>query len=70
MPVGRYVHAKQFRCMCKALKKMKGYSSKGMRGQRRHVDDIPTGPLRDQIVAKPAGVLRRRWQQPKRRNKI
>ena len=70
MQVGRYAHAKQFRRMRKALKKLKGYTGRIMRGLRRHLNDIPTGPLRDRITAKLALVSQLLHQQPKGRGKI
>ena len=70
MQVGRYAHAKQFRRMRKALKKLKGYTGRVMRDLRRHLDDIATGPLRDQIIAKLALVSQVLHQQPKGSNKI
>lgn len=70
MQVGRYAHAKQFRRMRKALKKLKGYTGRVMRDLRRHLDDIATGPLRDQIIAKLALVSQLLHQQPKGSDKI
>ncbi len=70
MQVGRYAHAKQFRRMRKALKKLKGYTGRVMRDLRRHLDDIATGPLRDQIIAKLAQVSQLLHQQPKGSDKI
>ena len=59
LQVGRYAHAKQFRRMRKALKKLKGYTGRVMRDLRRHLDDTPEGPLRDRITAK-----LRNWNSP------
>ena len=70
MQVGRYAHAKQFRRMRKALKKLKGYTGRVMRDLRRHLRDIPTGPLRDRITAKLGLVSQLLHQQPKGRGKI
>ena len=47
MQVGRYAHARQFRRMRKALRKLKGYTGRVMRDLRRHLDEIPEGALRD-----------------------
>ena len=68
--VGRYAHAKQFRRMRKALKKLKSYTGRVMRDLRRHLDDMTTGPLRDQIIAKLALVSQLLHQQPKGSDKI
>jgi len=70
MQVGRYAHARQFKRMRKALKKLKGYTGRVMRDLRRHLDDIATGPLRDQIIAKLALVSQLLHQQPKGSDKI
>ena len=59
LQVGRYAHAKQFKRMRKALKKLKGYTGRVMRDLRRHLDDIPEGGLRDRIIAKLALVCKR-----------
>jgi IS5 family transposase len=56
LQVGRYAHAKQFKRMRKALKKLKGYTGRVMRDLRRHLQDIPSGLLRDQITGKLALV--------------
>ena len=50
LQVGRYDHAKQFKRMRKALKKLKGYTGRVMRDLRRHLQDIPRGLLRDRIT--------------------
>lgn len=70
MQVGRYAHAKQFRRMRKALKKLKGYTGRVMRDLRRHLKDIPTSPLRDRITAKLALVSQLLHQQRKGSGKI
>lgn len=70
LQVCRYAHAKQFRRMRKALRKLKGYVGRVMRDVRRHLDDIPTGPLRDRVIAKLALVSHLLHQQPKGSNKI
>jgi len=44
---GRYVHAKQFGRMRKALKRLKGYAGRVMRDLRRHLGDLPAGALRE-----------------------
>jgi IS5 family transposase len=70
LQVGRYAHAKQFKRMRKALKKLKGYTGRVMRDLRRHLDDIPKGGLRDRIIAKLVLVSQLLHQQPKGSDKI
>ena len=70
LQVGRYAHAKQFKRMRKALKKLRGYTGRVMRDLRRHLHDIPEGGLRDQIIAKLALVSQLLHQQPKGGDKI
>ena len=70
LQVGRYAHAKQFRRMRKALKKLKGYTGRVMRDLRRHLDDLPTGALRDRVAAKLALVSRLLHQASKGSDKI
>lgn len=64
LQVGRHVHAKQFRRMRKALKRLKGYTGRVMRDLRRHLQDIREGSLRDRIIAKLALVLQLLHQEP------
>ena len=47
MQAGRYAHARQFKRMRKALKKLKGYTGRVLRDLRRQLDAIPEGPLRE-----------------------
>jgi IS5 family transposase len=70
LQVGRYAHAKQFKRMRKALKRLKGYTGRFMRDLRRHLQDIPEGGLRDRIIAKLALVSQLLHQQPKGADKI
>lgn len=70
LQVGRYAHAKQFKRMRKALKKLRGYTGRVMRDLRRHLQDIPEGGLRDRIIAKLALVSQLLHQQPKGSDKI
>ena len=70
LQVGRYAHAKQFRRMRKALKTLKGYTGRVMRDLRRHLDDLPAGPLRDRVLDKLALVSHLLHQQPKGGDKI
>ena len=68
--VGRYAHAKQFKLMRKALKRLKGYTGRVMRDMRRHLQDIPEGSLRDRIIAKLALVSQLLHQPLKGADKI
>ncbi len=70
LQVGRHAHAKQFKRMRKALKKLKGYTGRVLRDLRRHLDDIPEGSLRDRIIAKLALVSHLLHQQPRGGDKI
>ena len=70
LQVGRYAHAKQFKRMRKALKRLKGYTGRVMRDLRRHLQDIPEGSLRDRIIAKLSLVSHLLHQPPKGADKI
>lgn len=70
LQVGRYAHAKQFKRMRKALKRLKGYTGRVMRDLRRHLQVVPEGGLRDRIIAKLALVSQLLHQQPKGADKI
>ena len=70
LQVGRYAHAKQFRRMRKALKRLKGYTGRVMRDLRRHLDDLPAGALRERVLDKLALVSHLLHQQPKGGDKI
>ena len=68
--VGRYAHARQFKRMRKALRTLKGYTGRVRRDLRRSLQDIPEGPLRDQVLEALWLVGRLLEQEPKSRNKI
>ncbi|PZX48973.1 IS5 family transposase [Cereibacter changlensis] len=70
LQVGRYAHAKQFKRMRKALKRLKGYTGRVMRDIRRHLQDIPEGNLRDRIIGKLGLVSQLFHQPPKGADKI
>jgi len=70
LQVGRCAHAKQFEHMRKALKMLKGYTRRVMRDLRPHLQDIPEGGLRDQIIAKLALASQLLRQQPKGADEI
>ena len=56
--------------MHKALKKLRGDTGRVLRDLRRHLDDMTTGPLRNQSIAKLTLVSQRLCQQPKGSDKI
>lgn len=68
--IGRYAHARQFRRMRNALKKLKGYTGRVLRDLRRHLQDIPDGPLRERVLDPLVLVGRLLHQGPKSRGKI
>ena len=68
--VGRYAHARQFKRMRKALRKLKGYTGRVLRDLRRQLDEIPEGPLRQRVLDKLALVSRLLHQMPKDSGKI
>jgi transposase, IS5 family len=45
LQVGRYAHAKQFKHMRKALKRLKGYTGRVKRDLRLHLQDLPDGSV-------------------------
>jgi transposase, IS5 family len=69
LQVGR-AHAKQFKRMRKALKKLKGYTGRVMRDLRRHLSGIPAGALREKICDALVLTGRLLAQKPKDKNKI
>jgi hypothetical protein len=68
--VGRYAHARQFKRMRKALRQLKGYVGRVHRDLRRHLQDIPEGPLRGKVLEALWLVGRLLEQTPKSKNKI
>ena len=70
MQVGRYAHAKQFRRMRKALKRLKGYTGRVLRDIRRQLQDIPDGTFRERVLDKLSLVGRLLQQTPKSHGKI
>ena len=70
MQVGRYAHAKQFRRMRKALKKLKGYTGRILRDIRRQLQDVPEGTFRERVLDKLWLVGRLLHQSPKSQGKI
>lgn len=70
MQAGRYAHARQFKRMRKALKKLKGYTGRVLRDLRRQLDAIPEGPLRECVLDMLVLVGRLLHQGPKSKGKI
>ena len=68
--VGRYAHARQFKRMRKALRQLKGYVGRVRRDLRRHLQDIPEGPLRDKALDTLWLVGRLLEQGPKSKDKL
>jgi len=68
--VGRYAHARQFKRMRKALRKLKGYTGRVLRDLRRQLDEISEGPLRERVLDKLVLVSRLLHQEPKSAGKI
>ena len=68
--VGRYAHARQFRRMRKALRRLKGYAGRVMRDLRRQLGEIPEGLLRERVLDKLVLVSRLLRQTPRSTGKI
>ncbi|SDX76989.1 IS5 family transposase [Roseicitreum antarcticum] len=68
--VGRYAHARQFKRMRKALRRLKGYTGRVLRDVERQLDQIPEGVLKARIVEIIALVNRLLAQEPKDKNKL
>ncbi len=68
--VGRYAHARQFKRIRKALRRLKGYTGRVLRDVERQLDQVPEGALRARIVEMIALVNRLLAQKPKDRKKL
>ena len=68
--IGRYAHAKQFKRLRKALKKLKGYTGRVLRDIRRQLGDVPQGPFRQRVLDTLVLVGRLLHQAPGSRGKI
>ena len=68
--VGRYAHARQFKRMRKALRRLKGYTGRVLRDIERKLDQVPEGALRVRLVEMIALVNRLLAQKPKDRKKL
>ena len=70
MQIGRYAHARQFKRMRKALKKLKGYTGRILRDIRRQLEKIPGGAFRERALDTLVLVSRLLHQNPKGHGKI
>jgi len=68
--VGRYAHARQFKRMRKALRRLKGYTGRVMRDIHRQLGGIADDRLRQRIAAEIALVDRLLRQKPKDKGKL
>lgn len=68
--VGRYAHARQFKRMRKALRRLKGYTGRVLCDIERQLDQVPEGALRPRIVEMIALVNRLLAQKPKDKKKL
>ena len=70
MQAGRYAHARQFRRMRKALRRLKGYVGRVRRDIQAWLSGIPAGPLRERILDALALTGRLLFQRPKDPGKL
>lgn len=68
--VGRYAHARQFKRMRKALRRLKGYTGRVMRDIQRQLGRVTDNSLRQRIDAEIALVDRLLRQKPKDKGKL
>jgi len=68
--LGRYAHARQFKRMRKALRKLKGYTGRVLRDIERQLDRVPEGILKTRMVEMIALVNRLLAQKPKDKGKL
>ncbi|MFE3838776.1 IS5 family transposase [Pseudogemmobacter sonorensis] len=68
--VGRYAHARQFKRMKKALRRLKGYTGRARRDLRCHLQEIPESPLRERVLDALSRVGRLLEQGPKSKDKL
>ena len=68
--VGRYAHARQFKRMRKALRRLKGYTGRVLRDIERQLDKVPEGRLKARLEEMIALVNRLLAQKPKDRKKL
>lgn len=68
--VGRYAHARQFKRMRHALRRLKGYTGRVLRDIERQMDKVVEGPLKSRLQEMLALVHRLLAQKPKDRKKL
>ena len=68
--VGRYAHARQFKRMRKALRRLKGYTGRVLRDIERQMGKVLEGPLKTRLQDMVALVNRLLAQKPKDRRKL
>jgi IS5 family transposase len=68
--VGRYAHARQFKRMRKALRRLKSYTGRVLRDIERQLDKVPEGALKSRLVEMIALVNRLLAQKPKDKKKL
>jgi len=68
--VGRYAHARQFKRMRKALRRLKGYTGRVLRDIERQLNRVPEGALKSRLVEVIGLVNRLLAQKPKDKKKL
>jgi IS5 family transposase len=68
--VGRYAHARQFKRMRKALRRLKGYTGRVLRDIERQKDKVVDGPLKSQLQDLMVLANRLLAHKPKDRKKL
>jgi transposase, IS5 family len=68
--VGRYAHARQFKRMRKALRRLRGYTGRVMRDIQRQLGRVTDNSLRQRIEVEVALVDRLLRQKPKDKGKL
>jgi transposase, IS5 family len=68
--VGRYAHARQFKRMRKALRRLKGYTGRVVRDIERQLDRVPEGALKARLVETITLANRLLAQKPKDSKKL
>lgn len=68
--VGRYAHARQFKRMRKALRRLKGYTGRVLRDIERQLGKVPEGAVKARLMEMIALVTRLLAQKPKHRGKL
>jgi IS5 family transposase len=70
LQAGRYAHARQFKRMRKALRRLKGYTGRVLRDIERQLGKVPDGALKGRLVEMIALVNRLLAQKPKDKKKL